>query len=79
MRGVAEKGVTHVTGIFPSDEPGSVEGVSITRTQLLKDKQGSLVEERSELCLLVGLYLQVDGRIREAVSSLRSCVSRGRS
>ncbi|KAF1965429.1 hypothetical protein BU23DRAFT_604210 [Bimuria novae-zelandiae CBS 107.79] len=79
-RGMAEKGVTHVAGIFPSDDYANR---AIWRAylpyelRLLKDKQGSSAEEKSELCPLVGRCLQVDGRIREAVRWLEeSCEPR---
>jgi len=76
-RGVAEKGIQHVAGIFPSDDYANQtkwRAYLPHALRLLEDKQGSSAEERSELCLLVGRCLRVDGRIREAVRWLEeSC------
>ena len=79
-RGVVEKGIRHVANVFPSPihENRAVWGGYLSHTlRLLEDKQDYDIEERSELCLLVGQCLRVDGRIREAVGWLEeSCWQR---
>ncbi|KAF2269765.1 TPR repeat protein [Lojkania enalia] len=69
-RAVTTKGIRHVSNVFPSD---NYENRILWRAylphalRLLVDKQGFEAQERSELCLLVGRCLLVDGRIKEAV------------
>jgi hypothetical protein len=77
---VAEDAVRHVADVFPSDD---YENQAVWRRYLphaLRLPDGghdSSAEEQSELCLLVGRCLRVDGRIREAVVWLeRSCQQR---
>jgi tetratricopeptide (TPR) repeat protein len=79
-RGVAEKGIRHVAGIFPSDAHANRtkwRAYLPHALRLLEDKQEFPAEGRSELCLLVGRCLRVDGRVREAVRLLEeSCEER---
>jgi tetratricopeptide (TPR) repeat protein len=74
---VAEDAVRHVADVFPSDDH---KNRALWRAylphalRLLEGSQAGSAEELSELCLLVGRCLRVDGRIREAVVWLeRSC------
>jgi nucleoside phosphorylase len=77
--GVQEKAVRHVAGVFPSDDHANL---AVWRAYLphalhLLECGGGTTKERSELCLLVGRCLRVDGRIREAVRWLEeSCLRR---
>jgi tetratricopeptide (TPR) repeat protein len=69
-RGVVEKGIRHVANVFPpaNHENRAVWGGYLSHTlRLLEDKKDYGIKERSELCLLVGQCLRVDGRVREAV------------
>ncbi|CAN9286263.1 unnamed protein product, partial [Alternaria alternata] len=77
---VAEEAVRHVANVFPSDD---YENRAVWRgylphaLRLLDGGQESSIREQSELCLLVGRCLRVDGRIQEAVVWLeRSCQQR---
>jgi tetratricopeptide (TPR) repeat protein len=77
---VAEDAVRHVADVFPSDDH---KNRALWRAylphalRLLEGRQAGSAEELSELCLLVGRCLRVDGRIREAVVWLeRSCQQR---
>jgi hypothetical protein len=77
---VAEEAVRHVADVFPSDD---YENRAVWRgylphaLRLLDDGQDSSAWEQSELCLLVGRCLYMDGRMREAVVWLeRSCEQR---
>jgi hypothetical protein len=77
---VAEDAVRHVADVFPSDDH---KNRALWRAylphalRLLEGSQAGSAEELSELCLLVGRCLRVDGRIREAVVWLeRSCQQR---
>jgi tetratricopeptide (TPR) repeat protein len=74
---VLGEAVQQVAGVFPSDD---YDNRVVWRAylphalRLLDSRQQSSIAERSELCLLVGQSLQVDGRIREAVKWLEeSC------
>ncbi|KAF2812814.1 TPR repeat protein [Mytilinidion resinicola] len=81
-RGVAEKAIRNVAGVFPSNDYANraVWRAYLPHAlRLLEDKQGCEVDERSKLCLLVGQCLRVDGRIQEAVRWLKeSCEQRQR-
>jgi hypothetical protein len=77
---VAEEAVRHVANVFPSDD---YENRAVWRgylphaLRLLDGGQESSIREQSELCLLVGRCLYVDGRMWEAVVWLeRSCEQR---
>ena len=76
---VAEGAVQHVADVFPSDD---YENRAMWRAylphalRLLEGGRDSNLEEQSELCLLVGRCLRVDGRIREAVVWLEGCHQR---
>jgi tetratricopeptide (TPR) repeat protein len=77
---VAEEAVRHVADVFPSDD---YENRAVWRgylphaLRLLSSGQHSSAWEQSELCLLVGRCLYVDGRMQEAVVWLeRSCEQR---
>jgi hypothetical protein len=77
---VAEDAVRHVADIFSSDD---YENWAVWRgylphaLRLLEGGQESSIREQSELRLLVGRCLRVDGRIQEAVVWLeRSCEQR---
>jgi tetratricopeptide (TPR) repeat protein len=77
---VAEDAVRHVADVFPSDDH---KNRALWRAylphalRLLEGSQAGSAEELSELCLLVGRCLRVDGRIGEAVVWLeRSCQQR---
>jgi hypothetical protein len=74
---VQENAVRQVAGVFPSDDYANrvVWRAYLPHAlRLLENRQGCSVEEQSELCLLVGRCLRVDGRIREAVTWLEeSC------
>jgi tetratricopeptide (TPR) repeat protein len=79
--GVWEEAVRQVADVFPSS---NYANRALGRAylphalQLLECGQGYRVKETSELCLFVGRYLRVDGRIREAVRWLEeSCLWRG--
>ncbi|KAF2474350.1 TPR repeat protein [Lindgomyces ingoldianus] len=79
-RGVAKKATRQLVNVFPSDDYANR---TVWRKylphalRLLEDNQSYPAEERSELCLLVGRCLRVDGRIREAVRWLEeSCKQR---
>jgi nucleoside phosphorylase len=67
---VQEEAVRQVVSVFPSEDYANH---AVWRTylphalRLLEGRQGCNIEERSKLCLLVGLCLRVDSRIREAV------------
>ena len=72
----AEKAIQHVVEIFPSDDYANraVWRAYLPHAlRLLGDKEDCSVEERFELCLLVGRCLRVDGRIQEAVKWLEEC------
>jgi len=77
---VAEDAVRHVTDVFPSDDyknRAMWRGYLPHALRLLESGQDSIGWEQSELCLLVGRCLRVDGRIQEAVVWLeRSCEQR---
>lgn len=77
---VAEDAVRRVADVFPSDDyknQAMWRGYLPHALRLLNSGQDSSAEEQSELCLLVGRCLRVDGRIREAVVWLeRSCQQR---
>ncbi|KAH9881001.1 hypothetical protein J1614_001494 [Plenodomus biglobosus] len=79
-REVAEDAVRRVADVFPSDDyenQAMWRGYLPHALRLLDGGQDSSAEEQSELCLLVGQCLCVDGRIREAVVWLeRSCQQR---
>ncbi|EUC32253.1 hypothetical protein COCCADRAFT_99131 [Bipolaris zeicola 26-R-13] len=79
-RKVVEKGIRHLVRIFPSNDYENWKKLRAYlphALRLLKDKQGYVVKERSELCLLVGQCLRADGRIQEAVRWLKkSCEQR---
>ncbi|OCK98381.1 purine and uridine phosphorylase [Cenococcum geophilum 1.58] len=71
-----EKAIQHVVEIFPSNDYANraVWRAYLPHAlRLLGGKEDCDVEERSELCLLVGQCLQVDGRIQEAVKWLEEC------
>ena len=74
---VLDEAVQQVAGVFPSDDYANraVWRAYLPHAlRLLESVQECSVEERSELCLLVGRCLRVDGRIREAVRWLEeSC------
>jgi tetratricopeptide (TPR) repeat protein len=77
---VAEEAVRRIADVFPSDD---YENQAVWRgylphaLRLLDDRQDSSTREQSELCLLVGRCLYVDGRMREAVLWLdMSCEQR---
>ena len=82
MAEVTEKAVRHAAKIFPSDDYANraVWRAYLPHAlRLLENTQDCDVEETSELCLLVGQCLGVDGRIREAVKWLEeSCRWRNR-
>ncbi|KAJ9645330.1 hypothetical protein H2199_003336 [Coniosporium tulheliwenetii] len=82
MAEVTEEAVRHVAEIFPSDDYANraVWRAYLPHAlRLLENMQDCDVEEKSELCLLVGRCLRVDGRIREAVKWLEeSCRWRNR-
>jgi tetratricopeptide (TPR) repeat protein len=73
---VIEEAVQHVAKIFPSDDYANC---TVWRAylphalRLLGSRQECNVQEKAELCLLVGRCLRVDGRIREAVTWLEAC------
>jgi tetratricopeptide (TPR) repeat protein len=74
-----EKAVRQVAGIFPFDDYANrtVWRAYLPHVlRLLESGQGHNIEEKSELCLLVGQCLQVDGRIREAVRWLEESCQR---
>jgi hypothetical protein len=78
--GVREEAVRQVADVFPSDE---YTNRAVWRAylphalQLLECGQRCRIKETSELCLMVGRCLRVDGRIRETVRWLEeSCLSR---
>jgi tetratricopeptide (TPR) repeat protein len=77
MAEVVEKAVRHVAGIFPSDDHANhvVWRAYLPHAlRLLENMPNCDIGEKSELCLLVGRCLRVDGRIREAVKWLEeSC------
>jgi tetratricopeptide (TPR) repeat protein len=74
---VHDEALQQVAGVFPSDDYANREvwrAYFSHALRLLEDGQQCRAEERSELCLLVGRCLRVDGRIREAVGWLeQSC------
>jgi tetratricopeptide (TPR) repeat protein len=74
---VQDEALQQVAGVFPSDDYTNREvwrAYFPHALRLLEDGQQCHAEERSELCLLVGRCLRVDGRIREAVGWLeQSC------
>ena len=82
---VAEDAVRHVADVFPSDD---YENRAVWRAYLphalrlfdsslkIDAEKLSRLSELSELCLLVGRCLRVDGRIREAVVWLEECYRR---
>jgi tetratricopeptide (TPR) repeat protein len=78
-RRVVRKGIQHMADVFPSH---NYANRAVWRAylphalQILEDKQGCEVKERSELCLLVGQCLHVDGRILEAVRWLKESYKR---
>ncbi|KAF2825327.1 hypothetical protein CC86DRAFT_294722, partial [Ophiobolus disseminans] len=70
--GVLEGAVQHVADVFTSDDYANPYLPHALR--LLESGQECSAEERSELCLLAGRCLEVDGRIREAVTWVKeSC------
>jgi tetratricopeptide (TPR) repeat protein len=75
--GVLDKALQQVADVFPSNDYENREvwrGYLPHALRLLESGQQCNVEERSDLCLLVGQCLQVDGKIREAVRWLEeSC------
>ncbi|KAI4940762.1 hypothetical protein J4E91_011249 [Alternaria rosae] len=77
---VAEDAVRHVADVFPSDDyenRAMWRGYLPHALRLLSSGQHSSAWEQSDLCLLVGRCLRVDGRIQEAVVWLeRSCEQR---
>ncbi|KAF2623531.1 hypothetical protein BU25DRAFT_349981 [Macroventuria anomochaeta] len=79
-RGVTEKSISNVAGVFPSDDyanPAVWRAYLPHALRLLEDDQGCKVEKRSKLCLLVGQCLLEDGRTREAGRWLKeSCEQR---
>ncbi|KAH7074944.1 hypothetical protein BKA63DRAFT_543623 [Paraphoma chrysanthemicola] len=73
---VTEKAVRHTVSVFPSDDYANraVWRAYLPHAlRLLESMLDSDGEKKSELCLLVGQCLQVDGRIREAVKWLEEC------
>ena len=73
---VTEKAVRHTASVFPSDDYANrtVWRAYLPHAlRLLESKVDSNREKKSELCLLVGQCLQMDGRIREAVKWLEEC------
>jgi hypothetical protein len=74
---VQDKALQQVAGVFPSDDYANREvwrAYFSHALRLLEDGQQCRAEERSELCLLVGRCLRVDGRMTEAVGWLEeSC------
>ncbi|KAH7343110.1 P-loop containing nucleoside triphosphate hydrolase protein [Pyrenochaeta sp. MPI-SDFR-AT-0127] len=73
---VIEKAVRHTANVFPSDDYANraVWRAYLPHVlRLLGNKLDSDREKKSELCLLVGQCLQVDGGIREAVKWLEEC------
>ncbi|KAF5846047.1 hypothetical protein GGP41_008575 [Bipolaris sorokiniana] len=73
-RRVVEKGIRHVARIFPRDDyENRIKWRAYLphALRLLEDNQDSSMEERSQLCLLVGKCLYVDGRFQEAVRWLK--------
>ncbi|PVH94219.1 TPR repeat protein [Periconia macrospinosa] len=67
---VAEKGIRHMAGIFPSDDYANRavwRGYLPHALRLLGERREFDIAELPKLCLLVGRCLRVDGRIREAV------------
>jgi tetratricopeptide (TPR) repeat protein len=75
--GVLGEALQQVADVFPSDNYENRElwrGYLPHALRLLESGQQYYAKERSELCLLVGRCLRVDGRIREAVRWLEeSC------
>jgi hypothetical protein len=70
---ITEKAIRHTANVFPSDDyanRGVWRAYLPHVLRLLGNKLVSNREKKSELCLLVGQCLQVDGRIREAVKWL---------
>jgi tetratricopeptide (TPR) repeat protein len=82
MAEVTEGAVWHFAKSFPSDDYANraVWRAYLPHAlRLLENMQDCDVKEKSELCLLVGRCLLVDGRIREAVKWLEeSCQWRNR-
>jgi hypothetical protein len=78
--GVREEAVRQVADVFPSDEYANraVWRAYLPHAlQLLECGQRCRIKETSELCLMVGRCLRVDGRIRETVRWLEeSCLWR---
>jgi hypothetical protein len=78
--GVQGEAVRQVADVFPSDDHANL---AVWRAYLphalhLLECGGCITKKTSELCLLVGRCLRVDGRIREAVRWLEeSCLWRG--
>jgi tetratricopeptide (TPR) repeat protein len=74
---VQDEALQQVAGVFPSDDYANREvwrAYLPHALRLLEDGQQCRAEERSELCLLVGRCLRVDGRMTEAVGWLEeSC------
>ncbi|EUC46689.1 hypothetical protein COCMIDRAFT_4233 [Bipolaris oryzae ATCC 44560] len=69
-RRVMEKGIRHLARIFPSDDYANRtkwRAYLPHALRLLENSQVSSMQDKSELCLLVGHCLYVDGRIQEAV------------
>ena len=63
------KAIRHIAEVFPSDDYANraVWRAYLPHAlRLLGNKQDCDVKERSELCLLVGRCLRVDGRVQEA-------------
>jgi hypothetical protein len=74
---VQDEALQQVAGVFPSDDYANREvwrAYLPHALRLLENRQQCRAEERSELCLLVGRCLRVDGRMTEAVGWLEeSC------
>jgi tetratricopeptide (TPR) repeat protein len=76
---VLDEAVRHVAGVFPSDDYANrvVWRAYLPHAlRLLESRQERNVDEKPELCLLVGRCLRVDGRVSEAVRWLEESCQR---